>query len=81
MPRLQNHDAEPVLAKVYIHCGKKPNKPQMHHTLCEKACREYSSGGYVDCPYYKDWHYEYYEKFQALNEKIEILNSISRRAG
>ncbi len=78
MPRVQNCYAKSSLKK-YIHCGKKSNKPQIHHTVCEKACREYSSDGYVNCPYYSDWHYEYYEKLKEVDEKIEILNSIARR--
>lgn len=59
MRRVQYSDAPTVLKSNHLYCGKKKNKPRVHHLICESNCR------YIKrCIYYKAW--------AAITEEKEV---------
>lgn len=73
MQRLRNSDVKSVLDNKYLYlwCVYRPNKPMLHHLICEKSCQKYKGAKYNDCIYYKDWYYS--------ERQIELPNSTERR--
>ena len=54
MRRMRNSNVNTVLDP-YLYCGKKRNKPRIHHKICEERCKKFK-----ECPYYGEWYREYY---------------------
>lgn len=73
MRRVRYNNVKPILKREWVYCGKKRNKPQMDHIVCEKNCREYKPGKYVECSHYSDWYYKYYGK------ELEVPESEKKR--
>ena len=71
--RKRNAATDVEIKSDYLYCGKRSNKPRIHHLVCENNCR-YSK----NCIYYRAWVGEP-EKKAELKKKRKAINSRKRR--
>ena len=50
MRKVRSDDGSGNVINEYLYCGKKRNKPRVHHRVCESKCKNFES-----CPYYYKW--------------------------
>lgn len=74
MHKLRNSN-DPTVLNEYLHCNNKPNKPRIHHRICEERCKKFKS-----CPYYNEWYGGYYGKKLEKPEPKPKRKKVVRRA-
>ena len=57
----------------YLYCGKKANKPKIHHRICEERCKKFKK-----CPYYGEWYREYHGNDVKKEVKPKLKKVVSR---